>query len=104
AKLILDKVIARNDRVRVVAEPTVGYQRRIAMILIHIAVKLIRTALRYQLKLAAAAGTGRCLAAADSCVELFHRIHRRVADDATLKSASDAGARIVLLRPARCEI
>ena len=58
AELILDQVVAGNDRSRIVAEPAVGHQRRIAMILIDVAVKLVGAGLRHQLELAAAGGAG----------------------------------------------
>ncbi len=56
AKLILDQVVARNDRGGVVAEPAVGDQRRIAMILVEVAVECVGAALGDKLELATAAG------------------------------------------------
>ena len=58
AELILDQVIAGNDRTRIVAEPAIGHQGRIAMILIDVAVKLVGAGLGDQLELAAAGGAG----------------------------------------------
>ena len=49
-------MIARNIGSGVVAEPAVGDQRRIAVVLIEVAVKCVRAALGDQRKLAAAAG------------------------------------------------
>src|ERR1700727_1932537 len=44
AKLILDKVIARHDGRRIVVEPSVGYQVRIAVILVQVSMELVGAA------------------------------------------------------------
>ena len=69
------------------------------MILIHIAVKFIRAALRYQLKLAAAAGACRRLAASHVGMKLLNRIHRSMSHDGAAKTLGDPGAGVALARP-----
>ena len=91
AELILDEVIARNLGGSVVAEPTVGHQRRIAVILIQIAVELVGAALGNQRELTASGGACVCRVARNAGMKLFDRVNRCVTDDAALESAGDAG-------------
>src|ERR1700722_121023 len=102
AELILDQVIAGNYRIRIVAEPAVGHQGRIAMVFVDVAVKLIGAGLGDKLKLAAAGGAAGCLKSANGAVELFDGIDGRVAHDG--KSGADAGPTIALCRAAGGEV
>ena len=94
AELVLDEVIARNLGGGVVAEPTVGHQRRIAVVLIQVAVKLVCAALGNQFELTASGGSCICGVPRDTGMKLFDRVNRRVTDDAALKASGNATIRL----------
>ncbi len=76
AELILDQMVAGNDRARIVAEPAIGHQRRIAMVFINVAVKLVGARLGDQLELAAAGGAGGWIEARQRCHGTLRRNRR----------------------------